>query len=205
MASEEITISGSDGGSFVAYVAKPNILPAPGLLVIQEIFGVNQVMRDIAESYAKAGYLAVVPDLFWRQKPGVQLSDKTEAEWNEALKLSQEFDEDQGVEDLIATLNLLRSMSVCKGKVGSVGFCLGGKLAFLMGTRSDADCNVSYYGVGIEKNLPELASIHNPFILHLAEDDEFISFDAQAHIIRAFNYHPVVALYSYPKEKHGFA
>ncbi|NEO26021.1 MAG: dienelactone hydrolase family protein, partial [Kamptonema sp. SIO4C4] len=157
--SKEITIQASDGGSFQAYLATPNADLAPGVVMIQEIFGVNETMRGLADGYAAAGYLAIVPDLFWRQEAGVQLSDQKEADWKRAFELYQGFDEDKGTEDLIATLNTLRLMENCLGRVGTVGFCLGGKLAYLMATRSDADCNVGYYGVGIEKNLDEAETI----------------------------------------------
>ncbi|MGB3691415.1 MAG: dienelactone hydrolase family protein [Spirulinaceae cyanobacterium] len=205
MNSEEIMIKAVDGGSFKAYLAKPAVEAAPGLILIQEIFGVNQVMRDLADSYTEAGYLVIVPDLFWRQEPGVQLSDQSEAEGQQALELYEGFSEDKGIDDLVVTLNTIRSMPNCSGKVGSVGYCLGGKLAYLMASRTNTDCDISYYGVGIENSLDELASIKTPTILHLAEEDEFVPPEARALIIDAFNYHPGVTLYTYSNVNHGFA
>ena len=182
MSAQEIAIASLDGGSFSGYLATPTAGAGAGMIIIQEIFGVNQVMRRLADAYAAAGYVALVPDLFWRQQPQVQLDDHSDEDWNKALQLFQGFDEDKGVEDLIATLNTLRQLPECTGKVGSVGFCLGGKLAYLMATRSDADCSVGYYGVGIENNLDEIGNIQKPLMLHIAESDQFVPPEAQATI-----------------------
>ncbi len=146
----EVTIRAADGGSFSAYLATPKSGKGPGIVLIQEIFGVNKVMRDLADGFAAQGYTVMCPDLFWRQEPGVQITDKTEAEWKKAFSLMQGFNTAKGVDDLKATLATLRKHQACTGKVGSIGYCLGGKLAFLMATRSDSDANVGYYGVGLQ-------------------------------------------------------
>lgn len=205
MKTEEITITALDSGSFSAYLAVPDTSPCPGLVVIQEILGVNSVMRQIADAYAGAGYLAIVPDLFWRQEPGLQLSDQVEAELEKAFQLYESFNEDKGVEDLIATLNTLKNHPSCTGKVGSVGFCLGGKLAYLMATRSDADCNVSYYGVAIENHLHEASNIKQPLMLHIAENDQFVPPEAQAQINTGLKDHPLITIHTYPGANHAFA
>jgi carboxymethylenebutenolidase len=142
----DIAIACADG-KFSAYVARPRTVPAPGLLVIQEIFGVNQVMRELADGFAAQGYLALCPDLFWRQEPGIQITDKTEAEWQKAFALFKGFNVAKGVNDLVVSLEHLRGLPDCTGAAGSIGYCLGGKLAYLMTTRSSSDCNVGYYGV----------------------------------------------------------
>src|SRR5216683_6653631 len=147
----DVTIRAADGGSFSGYLATPKGGKGPGILVIQEIFGVNKVMRDIADGYAAQGFTALCPDLFWRQQPGIQLTDQSEAEWKRAFELYQGFNEAKGVGDLIVSLEHLRGLPQSNGKVGTVGYCLGGKLAYLMATRSNADANVGYYGVGIDK------------------------------------------------------
>lgn len=201
----EIKIPAHDGGSFMAYVAKPDRLPAPGLIVIQEIFGVNQVMRDICEKYARKGYIAACPDLFWRQEPGIQLTDQTQADWNRALELFNGFDTDAGVKDLDATLKAVRNMDGCTGKAGNIGFCLGGQLSYLMAARTDVDCAVSYYGVGIENLLDEADKIKNPLILHIAEEDKFVSPDAQEKIKDRLLGVNNVTIYSYPGVNHAFA
>lgn len=205
MSASTITITALDGGSFSAYLARPASEPAPGVVVIQEIFGANSVMRGIADTYAQAGYIALVPDLFWRQEPGIELSDQTESDRNKAFALYADFSVDKGVDDLIATLNTLRTLPGCTGKVGSVGFCLGGRLAYLLATRSDAECNVSYYGVGIENDLNEAANIQHPLLLHIAEQDEFVPSEAQSKIKAGLNDHSGVTIHSYPGVHHAFA
>ncbi len=134
----DVTIRAADGGSFSAYLATPHGSGAagtgrgPGVVLIQEIFGVNKVMRDLADGFARQGYVVLCPDLFWRQEPGIQITDQTEAEWAKAFSLYKGLDEAKGVEDFVDARALSASSSVCTGKVGSVGFCLGGKLAYLM-------------------------------------------------------------------------
>ncbi|MEX0758215.1 MAG: dienelactone hydrolase family protein, partial [Tistlia sp.] len=181
-----LTIPASDGsGSFGGYLALPGKSPAAAILVIQEIFGVNKVMRELCDSYAAEGYLAFAPDLFWRIQPGVDITDRSEAEWQQAFALMQKFDVDKGVEDLKAALAALRGHEAATGKVGTVGYCLGGKLAFLMATRSDADCNVSYYGVGLADHLGEIGAIARPLMLHVAREDGFVPKEQQDKVAAA--------------------
>jgi carboxymethylenebutenolidase len=201
----DVTIRASDGGSFSGYLAMPKSGKGPGIVVIQEIFGVNQVMRTITDDFAAQGYVALCPDLFWRQEPGIQLTDQSEAEWQRAFQLFQGFDVEKGVEDLKATLATLRKHPACTGKAGSVGYCLGGKLAYLMATRSDSDANVSYYGVGIEQLLDEAKRITHPLLMHIAERDQFVLPEAQEKIKNALTGHPLVQIYTYPGADHGFA
>ncbi|MCG8594781.1 MAG: dienelactone hydrolase family protein [Kiloniellales bacterium] len=200
----DITITGPDG-DFGAYLALPASTPAPGLLVIQEIFGVNKVMRDICDGLAAQGYTACCPDLFWRIEPGIQITDQSEAEWQQAFGLFQAFDVDKGVEDLITTLARLRGHEACSGKVGSVGYCLGGKLAYLLGARSDADCNVSYYGVGLDELLDEAPRISRPILLHVAAKDQFVPPEAQQKIQSGLAGHSQVTLHVYEEQDHAFA
>ncbi|HZH25852.1 MAG TPA: dienelactone hydrolase family protein [Azospirillaceae bacterium] len=200
-----VQIQAKDGGSFNAYVARPSGGgPAPGVLVIQEIFGVNKVMRDICDDLAAQGYLAICPDLFWRQEPGVDITDRSEAEWKKAFELFNGFDVDKGVEDLKATLAHLRTLPGCTGKAGTVGYCLGGRLAYLMATRSDADCNVSFYGVAIDSVLDEAGNITKPLLMHVAEKDRFVPPDAQAKIKAALSGNPRVELHTYAGQDHAF-
>ncbi|MFO1350370.1 MAG: dienelactone hydrolase family protein [Gammaproteobacteria bacterium] len=200
----DITIAGKDG-DFSAYLASPASGTGPGILVIQEIFGVNKDMRDHCDGLAKQGYFALSPDLFWRQEPGVQITDKTDAEWQKAFQLYQGFSVDKGIEDLQASLRHLRTIKGCTGKAGTVGFCLGGLLAYLMATRSDADGNVGYYGVGIDGKLDEAARITKPLMLHIAEEDKFVSKDAQKTIKAGLAGNAKVTVYSYPGADHAFA
>jgi carboxymethylenebutenolidase len=203
---EWIDIKANDGGSFKAYLVRPTGgSPAGVVLCIQEIFGVNHAMRDIAAEWAGKGYIAIAPDLFWRQEPGVDITDKTDEEWKKAFSLFQGFDVDKGVDDLKATIAHARTLEGANGKVGTVGFCLGGKLAYLLACRSDADCNVSYYGVGIEELLGEADGIKTPLVMHIAEEDGFVSKEAQAKIKSGLDGHPKVTIYSYPGMDHAFA
>lgn len=201
---EWIDIEASDGGSFKAYVEKPASGAGPVVVCIQEIFGVNHAMRDIARHWADQGYIAVAPDLFWRQEPGVDITDQSEAEWKKAFSLFQGFDVEKGVDDLKATIAYARKMPGASGKVGTVGFCLGGKMAYLLACRSDADCNVSYYGVGIDELLDEASKIKAPLVMHIAEEDGFVPKEAQAKIKAGLNGNDKVAIYSYPGMDHAF-
>jgi carboxymethylenebutenolidase len=200
----EITIRGPDG-EFSAYLAVPATTPGPGIVVAQEIFGVNQVMREVCDWLAREGFVACCPDIFWRIEPGIQLTDKSEAEWARAFELFGLFDADKGIEDLKATLAQLRGHEACNGKVGSVGYCLGGKLAYLMATRSDADCNVGYYGVGLAELLGEAGNISTPLLLHLASKDQFVPADAQEKIKAGLSGNPNVTLHVYEGQDHAFA
>jgi carboxymethylenebutenolidase len=202
----EVTIRASDGGSFSGYLAKPSGSGRfPALVVIQEIFGVNKVMRDITDSFAAQGYLCVCPDIFWRQEPGIQITDKTQAEWDKAFALFKGFDEAKGVDDLKATLALLRKHESSTGTVGTVGYCLGGRLATLMAARSDADASVAYYPVGLDNNLAEAATIRHPLMMHIAEKDKFVPPEAQAKVREAFGKNPKVTIHTYPGLDHAFA
>ena len=202
--SERLSIT-TEGGTFSAYVARPAATKAPAVVVIQEIFGVNQVMREVCDRLAGQGFLAVCPDLFWRLEPGVDITDQSKAEWDKAFDLMTRFDVDQGVEDIRATIDQVRASGGCSGKVGAVGYCLGGRLAFLTATRTDSEASVGYYGVGIEAYLPEAEKLAHPLMLHIAEDDGFVSKEAQAMITGALKDHPQVTLHTYPGCDHAFA
>ncbi|HEX6859443.1 MAG TPA: dienelactone hydrolase family protein [Caulobacteraceae bacterium] len=201
---ETTTISTADG-QFSAYVARPAAESAPAVVVIQEIFGVNAVMRGITDDLAAAGYLAICPDLFWRIEPGIDITDQSEAEWKRAFELYQAFDVEQGVEDIAATIAKVRGHEGCNGKVGAVGFCLGGLLAFLTATRTDADASVAYYGVGIENFVGEAANLAGPLLIHIAEEDQFVPKEAQAAVKQALAGNPKVEIHSYPGRDHAFA
>ena len=202
---KEIMIQAKDGsGAFGAFVYYPTQQKAPAVVVIQEIFGVNRNMRDLCVKLAQQGFISVCPDFFWRQEPGIQLTDQTEAEWKRAFELFQGFDVSQGVEDLKSTLSFIRKDASCNGKAGTVGYCLGGKLAYLMAARSDADGNVSYYGVGIEGLLEESAQIKNPLLMHIAGKDKFVPPAAQEKIINGLKHVPGIVIENYPDMDHAF-
>jgi carboxymethylenebutenolidase len=206
---ERMTIPVADG-SFDAYVARPagggtDAGPWPAVVVIQEIFGVNAVMREIADGLAGQGFLAVCPDLFWRIEPGIDITDQTDAEMKRAFELFGAFDVEAGMADIAATIDAVRERPDCTGKVGAVGFCLGGLLAYLTATRTDADASVSYYGVGIQDRLPEADKITRPLMLHIAERDKFVPPEAQALIRQSLKDHPQLTLHTYAGQDHAFA
>lgn len=199
----DVSISSPDG-SFSAYLAAPASDKGPAMIIIQEIFGVNANVRAIADQYAAAGYFAIAPDLFWRQEPGIQITDQTEAEWQKAFQLYQGFNEVKGVEDLATTLSFIRHYPGVTGKVGCVGFCLGGKLAYLMATRTDVDASVSYYGVGIDKDVGEVPAITKPLLMHIAGQDGFVPPEAQNAIKEAVAGNFLVEVHVYPERDHAF-
>jgi len=201
----ETTLISTPDGQFSAYVARPAAAKTAAVVVIQEIFGVNAVMREITDQFAKAGYLAICPDLFWRIEPGIDITDQSEAEWKRAFELYNAFDVDMGIRDIAATITHIREDEGCSGKVGAVGFCLGGLLAYLTATRTDADAAVAYYGVGIDRYTAESDRLSAPLLLHVAEEDQFVPKEAQALIVAALKNHPHVQIYQYPGQDHAFA
>ncbi len=200
-----MTLQAPDGGSFTGYAAAPDTIPAPGIIVIQEIFGVNQVMRDICDGLARQGYLALCPDIFWRIEPNIELTDQTEKEWERAFELFTAFNVEHGVGDLKAAAEQLRQHEACSGKVGSIGYCLGGKLAFLMASRSGTDCNVSYYGVGLDELMNEVPEVTNPLLMHVASEDKFVPAEAQAAIKAGVAGNANITLHVYDGQDHAFA
>lgn len=203
--SETVTISTLAGdSSFSAYCARPEGRARAAIVVIQEIFGVNPGIRRKCDRLAEDGYLAVAPDLFWRLQPGVELDPDIEAEFKQALDLMGRFDQDQGVADVEATIRHVRE-NLGIEKVGAVGYCLGGRLAYMVAARTDADATVGYYAVGIPDLLREKHAIANPLLLHIAGDDGFVPAEAQQAMHEGLDDHPKVTLYDYPGEDHGFA
>ena len=197
-----ITIQTADG-DFSAYVAHPATLPAPVIVVLQEIFGVNPDMRETADELAAQGFIAVCPDLFWRQAPRIELSDKTD--WERAFSLYQAYDRDQGVHDIAATIDAARTLDGASGKVGLMGFCLGGLMTYLTAVRTGVDAGAWYYGGSTEDYLAEVDGLSAPFLMHVGADDEYISAQAQAAIASAVSNRRNVELHVYPGCSHAFA
>ena len=196
-----ITIKSFDGGEFDSYLALPVSGYGPGIVVLQEIFGVNSFVRGIADWYAAHGFVALCPDLFWRLERGVEL---TEDDRSKAFALYQALDEAKAVDDSAAALEFLRKHPACSGRAGAVGFCLGGNLAYLLSVRFKPDCAVGYYGVGIEKSLNEAKNLSSPLMLHLAGHDQFCPPEAQAQIHAALDANPLVTIHDYPELGHAF-
>ncbi|MFY2606964.1 dienelactone hydrolase family protein [Achromobacter ruhlandii] len=200
----EVTIASHDGQSFNAYLAVPAAGHGPGLVLCQEIFGINDFMRRTAQALAEEGYVVLAPDLFWRQQPGIQLTDGP-ADMPRAFELYQRFDVELGVKDIASTLAALRALPEQQGGAGVLGYCLGGKLAYLAACRTDADVAIGYYGVGIEDSLQEAANLRGRLVLHIAEQDGFCPPPARQRILEALGGKANVELYVYPGMDHAFA
>lgn len=203
--SENIRISTLNGdGDFGAYLAKPENAPKAAIVVIQEVFGVNAGIRRKCDKLAEAGYLAIAPDLFHQFEDGIELDPDIEPEMQKALKLFGKFDQDRGVKDIEATIKVARGM-VDGGKVGAVGYCLGGRLAYMTASRTDSDATVGYYAVGIDNLLHEKEAIANPLMLHIPTEDGFVDKDTQKAMHEGLDDHPKVTLHDYEGMDHGFA
>ncbi len=192
-------------GKFTAYRADPESEPKAAIVVIQEIFGVNAGIRRKCDRLAEDGYLAIAPDLFWRMEPGIELDPDIEPEMQRAFGLMNRFDQAAGIRDIEATIRATRALLPADGKVGCVGYCLGGRLAFMTATRTDVDASVGYYGVGIDGLLNEKHAISRPVMLHIPQEDHFVDKAAQRAMHEGLDDHPKVTLHDYPGEDHGFA
>ena len=200
-----VSITSADGsGSFDAYVARPATGSGPGIVLIQEIFGVNSYVRRTADRLAEEGYVVYAPDLFWRTKPGIDLGYSPE-EWQQAFGLFQSFDVDKGIDDIGSTVAALRNDTDQVGGVGAIGYCLGGKLAMLTAARTDVDCAVSYYGVGLEANIDEVDKIICPILFHFAELDEYAPAEARDAVQAAFAHKSNATFFTYPGQNHAFS
>ena len=189
--------------SFNCYVAEPEGEVKAAIVVIQEIFGVNAGIRRKADKLAEAGYLALAPDLFWQLERGIELDPDIEGEMQEALDLMGKFDQDAGVRDIEATIKWARKD--CDKKVGAVGYCLGGRLAYMTAARTDSDATVGYYAVGIDELLREKHAISNPLMLHIPTEDGFVDKETQKAMHEGLDDHPKVTLHDYQGMDHGFA
>lgn len=202
MAGSMITIKGKDG-SFPAYLSMPP-KGGPGVVVIQEIFGVNTWVRSVCDMMSRAGFVALAPDLFWRMKVGVELHPFFEEDFQAALGYYQKYNADQGVEDIQAAITTLRGIKGCTGKVGNMGFCLGGTLSYLTGARTDTDASSGYYGVGIENALGEAAKVKKPMIINIAGADPYCPAEAVEKIRAGVKSNPNITVHVYPGLDHGF-
>lgn len=189
---------------FGAYVARPGGMPRGAIIVIQEIFGVNPGIRQKCDKLAAEGWLTVAPDLFWRLQPGIELDPDIQTEFTQALDWMGQFNQDKGIRDIEATIHHIRH-TLGVAKVGCVGYCLGGRLAYMTAARTDIDASVGYYGVGIDGLLGEKHAIANPLMLHIPTADGFVPPETQAAMHTALDDHPRVTLHDYVGLDHGFA
>ena len=205
MRTENVKVKLRDG-EMGAHVAYPDRAPAGAIIAIMEIWGVNDTMRAHAREFAEAGFICLVPDLFWRQEPGAELSDRNPDHVQKAFDLYYEFDYDLGVRDMEDTMAYLRTIPGGNGKVGAVGYCLGGKLCYLMCCRpTGIDCAVAYYGTYIEHNIREAKNLHRPFVLHMAMKDRWVQAEVNELLERRLSPNPLVTIHKYPEADHAFA
>lgn len=190
---------------FHAYISRPGQLPAPAVVVLQELFGVNADIRATCDELGKQGFIAIAPDLFWRQEPDVDLDVRSEVDWQHGLRLYAAYDRDTGVRDIAQTIRAAVKLPESTGKVALQGYCLGALMAFITSARHEVDAAVCYHGGDTEKYLGEVGSFRAPLLMHLGEEDEFISKKAQTQIKAALAKKPNATVYSYPGQRHAFS
>ena len=204
MQSQIISINAKDGGQFDGYLSLPPTGTGPGILLIQEIFGVNQHIREVADQYASDGFVVLAPDIFWRQERGVDIG-YDDAGFQKGFALMQGMDFDKAVEDLCAAAQALKGRPEIKGKIASLGYCMGGMLSYLVGTTPGAvDASLCYYGGGIHTALDRAPQAEIPMLMHFAEKDGFIPMEAITQVQAAFQSNPSVEIHTYPGVDHGF-
>ena len=202
---EYVRIATYEGdGDFPAYVARPAGKPTAAIIVIQEIFGVNPGIRNKADHWASLGYLAVAPDVFWRQQEGIELDPDIPEQMQQAFGFMQGHDFQAGIRDVEATIHWIRREAGVP-KVGLVGYCMGGMVAYQAATRTDVDASVGYYGVGIAGMLNESHAIARPLLLHVPMADGFVPPEEQKAMHEGLDPNPHVTLHDYPGLDHGFA
>ena len=204
METRNITVPLRDG-EMGAYLALPEGKPAGAIIAIMEIWGVNETMRSHAQEFAEAGFICLVPDIFWRQAPGIELDDTNLKDAETAVDLYYFYDYDLGVQDMEDTMTYLRTTEGGNGKVGTVGYCLGGKMGFQLCCRTDIDCAVAYYGTYIEHAIAEAPNLHRPFMLHQAMADAWVPPAVCRFIQRQLAPSPLVEIHEYHGADHAFA
>ncbi|MGV3655187.1 MAG: dienelactone hydrolase family protein [Noviherbaspirillum sp.] len=203
MNSRWIDIQADDGKTFKGYLSLPPTGSGPGLVLIQEIWGVNNHIKAVADQYAMDGYVVLAPDVFWRQEPGVDLAyDQNDTP--KAFSLMQNMDGALAVRDLTQTVKALRALPECTGRVASLGFCMGGRLSYLCAANAGVDAAVCYYGGGIDQNLDQAAKITCPILFHFADKDNYIPASAVAAVKSAFANAKNAMIQTYPDVDHGF-
>ncbi|MET4781528.1 dienelactone hydrolase family protein [Glaciihabitans sp. UYNi722] len=202
MRGQDFELVGDNGQRIGAYVARPSRLPAPGVIVLQEIFGVNPFIRSVVDKFASQGFIAIAPQLYWRQQKDVQLD--SEKDVDQALGFLRNLDEGEALHDAQIALEFLRSSPDCTGKVAAVGYCLGGKLSYLLAARSTIDAGVSYYGTGVHTVLDEATALKAPVMLHVASEDYLCPPAAQKRIVEVLEPLANATVHLYKGAPHGF-
>jgi carboxymethylenebutenolidase len=203
MAGQRLAIAAADGGSFSGYLALPPSGSGPAIVLLQEIFGVTAHLRSLADFYAEEGFVTLAPDLFWRIEPGVELT-ASDAGRRKGLDYLVRFDFERGIDDLAAAVATLRARPECNGKVGALGFGMGGRLAWMAAARCEVQVAVGYYPLGLETLLDQAPSIRRPALFHFAAEDELCPEPTRERIRAAMAANELVESYVYPRVRHGF-
>jgi len=197
-----VNINTLDGSSIETYASFPEKGSGPGLIILHEIFGVSSYIKNICNHYSSLGYVVLCPNLFGNE---TSLQSNLESNWDLAKKLYNNFNVDSGLRDVFAVLAHIRKMKECNGSVGSIGFGLGSRLSYLMSTRSDINCSVSYYGVGIDGFLDEIHDIRSPFMIHIGEKDKLVPNTVRKKLIKKLSLNKAIETCLYPMAEHSFA
>jgi carboxymethylenebutenolidase len=195
--------SADDFGMQVCRIAAPGDVAAPTVIVLHEIFGVNEAMRDVGRMLAREGFEVLIPDLFWRVEPRISLG-YVEPDRSRAGQIMRDFDTDLGLADIGRMIAWLKQRSGEQHKVGAIGFCIGGKLATLLGARGVIDGGVSFYGVQLNDYVDEIATAKSRLLLHFGGQDAQIPLTLVNRIEAASRPNPLVDVRLYPEAKHGF-
>jgi carboxymethylenebutenolidase len=171
MTGEMIQVASAEGHTFGAYLSKPAGDAGPGIVMAQEMLGVTPWLKSMADRFAAQGFVVIAPDLFWRLHPGFVGDHANKADYDQAWSYLRSLDYDRAVEDVGVCAETLKAMPECNGKVGVVGFCMGGTIAYLAAARLPIDTAVAYYGTGIHRYLNEGSKITCPLSLHLGDKD----------------------------------
>lgn len=201
---EWISVAVPGGAFFDAYLARPPAGDGPGLVLFQEIFGVNEHIRTVAEQYALDGFVVLAPDIFWRAQRRVDLGYEGEQR-QRGIELATQLKGTEVGLDMVAAVAALRARpEVDGGKVGAIGYCMGGRLAFLSAATAGVNAAVAYYGGGIQDQLDKAAAIRCPVQFHYAERDDHIP-PAAVDKVRTAMHGRAAEVHVYTDAMHGFS
>ncbi|MEX0605812.1 MAG: dienelactone hydrolase family protein [Marinobacter sp.] len=200
---QRVDITSNSGETFNGYLALPPAGKGPGILLIQEIFGVNHHIRTVAEQYAMDGYVVLAPDVFWRQEPGVELAYDGE-DMQKAFRLVNEIDFQVATRDLTSATKTLRQRPECDGEIAAIGYCMGGILAYLSALEAGVDRAACFYPGGIAGHLDKAEHLQVPVQFHFADDDKHITADHVEQTREAFTGREDVIIHTYEGADHGF-
>lgn len=204
MSGNWIEIQAANGGTFSSYLSRPAKGSGPGLILLQEIFGVTEDIKAMADMFAEEGYVVAVPDIFWRSEPLLNLRHEGD-DMKRAIALGQGLDDAQAIADIADVVSALKAMDFCKGGVGVLGHCMGGRLAIGTAVAGHVDCAVAYYPVALKRVLKEDDEIPIPTVIHVGTEDPYMEEDEVSALLKRFEDNHEIEIYSYPDAGHAFA